>query len=103
MVPVRRTNPFTGRSEVADVRMNVEVDEKLLEQIAGRTGGKAYRATDADTLERVFAEIDGLERTPLQVKRYVRYREGFQPLAWSALALSVLPILFSFLGVTIEP
>jgi len=103
LVPVRRTNPFTGRSEVADVRMNVEVDEKLLQEIAGRTGGKAYRATDADALEQVFAEIDRLERTPLQVKRYVRYREGFQPLAWSALTLTLLPLLFSLLGVTIEP
>jgi len=103
MVPVRRTNPFTGRVETVDVRMNVEVDEKLLQQIAARTGGKAYRATDADALERVFGEIDRLERTPLQVKRYVRYRESFQPFAWSALALAAAPLLLGLLGVTVEP
>jgi Ca-activated chloride channel family protein len=102
-VPVRVRNPFTGRVEVRDVTMRVEVDEKLLAEIARRTGGRFYRATDPNALARVFAEIDRLERTPLQVKRYVRYREGFQPFAWSALAFAAAPLLLALAGATIEP
>jgi Ca-activated chloride channel homolog len=102
-VPVQVRNPLTGRVETREVTMRVEVDEKLLAEIARRTGGRFYRAADADALERVFAEIDRLERTPLQVKRYVRYREGFQPLAWAAIALAGAPLLLALVGVTIEP
>jgi Ca-activated chloride channel family protein len=102
-VPVQVRNPLTGRIETRDVTMRVEVDEKLLAEIARRTGGRFYRAADADALSRVFAEIDRLERTPLQVKRHVRYREGFQPLAWGALALAATPLLLALAGATIEP
>ncbi|HEX9800094.1 MAG TPA: VWA domain-containing protein [Thermoanaerobaculia bacterium] len=102
-VPVQLRNPLTGRIETRDVTMRVEVDEKLLAEIARRTGGRFDRATDADALERVFAEIDRLERTPMQVKRYVRYREGFQPFAWAAFALAAAPLLLALAGVTIEP
>ena len=103
LVPVQRRNPFTGRLETRDVTMRVEVDEELLRRIAERTGGRFYRATDGDALTRVFAEIDRLERTPLQVKRYVRYEESFQPFAGAALALTLLPLLLAPLGLTVEP
>lgn len=102
-VPVRVRNPITGRIETRDTTMHVEVDEELLAGIASRTGGRFYRATDSDALEQVFAEIDRLERTPLQVKRYVRYREDFQPFVWAALALVTVPLLLTLVGTTIEP
>lgn len=103
LVPVQMRHPVTGRLEERDVTMRVEVDERLLAEIARRTGGRFYRATDADALAQVFAEIDRLERTPLAVKRYVRYREAFPPLAWAALACVVAPLALAWLGVTIEP
>lgn len=103
MVPIQLRNPVTRRIEQRDVPMRVEVDEKLLAEIAQRTGGQFYRATDARALERVFAEIDRLERTPLSVKRYVRYREAFPPIAWAAFALAAAPLALVLLGVTIEP
>lgn len=103
MVPVQVRHPVTGRIELRDVPMRVEVDEELLAEIARRTGGEFYRATDARALESVFAEIDRLERTELAVKRYVRYREAFQPAAWAAFALALAPLALVLFGVTVEP
>ncbi len=101
-VPMPFRNNF-GQTETRHVMMNVEVDEELLEKIAERTGGAFYKATDPDTLRAIFAEIDELEKTPLRIKRYVRYKEAFRPLVWSALALLALPLGLSFIGLTAEP
>ena len=102
-IKVRGRDPLTGRVVEQTVRMKVEVDEELLQKIAQRTGGRFYRTTDPDALSQVFAEIDRLERTPLQVKRYVRYQESFQPLAWAAFGLAAFPLLLGFVGATVEP
>jgi Ca-activated chloride channel family protein len=102
-VPVQVRDPRTGRVETREVDMQVEVDEELLGAIAERTGGRFYRATDADALARVFAEIDQLEKTPLEVKRYVRYEEAFVPLAWLAFACAALPVALGLTGLTVEP
>ncbi len=53
-VPVRVRDPLTGLIEQRLVQMHVEVDEKLLQSIAERTGGKFFRATDPDALAGVF-------------------------------------------------
>lgn len=102
-VPVQVRDPATGRVETRTVPMHVEVDEDLLRSISKRTSGTFYRATDPKALAGVFAEIDRLEKTPLKVKRYIRYQERFQPFAWVALALLALPLLTSTLRVTAEP
>jgi Ca-activated chloride channel family protein len=102
-VPMPVTNPLTGEREIRRVPMNLQVDEALLRQIAERTGGRFYRATDQDALRTVFADIDRLEKTPLAVKRYVRYREAFMPLAWAALLLVVVPLPLVLAGWTAEP
>ncbi len=103
--PVRLVlaDPLTGERRARKVMMEVEVDEALLETIAARTGGHYYRATSGTALEQVFAEIDRLETTPIETKRYVRYREAFPPLAWSALALLVAPLVLGLVNVTVEP
>ncbi len=102
-VPVRVRNPLTGETETRRVDMSVGVDEDLLRKIAKRTGGRFYRATDARALASVFADIDRLERSKLQVKRYVRYRESFQPFAWAALLLALGPLALTLAGITVEP
>lgn len=102
-VPVRRRDPRTGRIVEQRSMMNVEVDEDLLRAIAGRTGGRFFQATDPDSLREIFAEIDQLERTPLEIKRYIRYQETFQPWAWAALALLLAPLALVVAGLTVEP
>jgi Ca-activated chloride channel homolog len=102
-VPLPVQDPVTGRTVTRRYMMNVPVDEALMRQIAERTGGHFYRATDQESLQRIFREIDRLEKTPLQVKRYVRYREAFPPLVWAGLGLLLLPIATAGLKATAEP
>jgi len=102
-VPLPFQDPVTGRTVIRHYVMNVPVDEPLLRQIAGRTGGQFYKATDRSGLQRIFREIDRLEKTPLQVKRYVRYQETFPPLVWAGLGLLLLPFAAAGLKVTAEP
>jgi Ca-activated chloride channel homolog len=102
-VPFPVRDPVTGETEYRKVLMNLPVDEKLLQTIAQRTGGEFFLATNPESLQRIFREIDRLEKTPLQVRRYVRYRETFPPLVWAGLGLLVLPFATALLRITAEP
>jgi Ca-activated chloride channel family protein len=101
-VPVLAEDRF-GRKVVQRQLMNVSVDEPLLQAIAARTGGKFFKATDRDSLVRIFDTIDRLEKTEMQVKRYVRYQEGFMPFAWAGLVFLLLPLAGAYAKVTAEP
>jgi Ca-activated chloride channel family protein len=57
----------------------VKIDEELLNEIAGKTGGRYFRATDANALSRVFRQIDELEKTPVVITRYARHDELTRP------------------------
>jgi Ca-activated chloride channel family protein len=66
----------------------VRIDEPLLNDIAKTTGGRYYRARDAAALQRIYDEINQLEREPVRTRSYVRYTELFRwPLYFAALAL----------------
>ena len=54
-----------------------EIDEETLKSIAERTNGKYFRATNISGLEQVYATIDELERTEVEIKEYTRYKELF--------------------------
>lgn len=102
-VPMPFRNPLTGREEVRRALMDVEVDEELLREIAERTSGKFFEATNPQGLRDVFAEIDRLETTPLQIKQYTRFEEAFEPWAQGALALLFLPFILRLTKVSLEP
>ncbi|MGH9380027.1 MAG: VWA domain-containing protein [Thermoanaerobaculia bacterium] len=102
-VPLPATHPITGERVLRRVLMTMDVDHEVLQAIAKRTGGRAFEATDEEALAQIFAAIDRLETTPLEVKRYVRYREAFPPFAWAGLALLALPLLTAACGWTVEP
>ncbi len=78
-------DPIFGKRYVP---MPVEIDEATLTQIAELTKGKYFRATDRQSLEKIFAEIDQLEKTKVEVKQFTRYRELF--VHWLALALGLV-------------
>jgi Ca-activated chloride channel family protein len=102
-VPFPTRDPLTGQTFYRKVPMNLPVDEKLLRTIAQRTGGHYFLATDPESLRRIFREIDQLEKTPLQVRRYVRYREAFPPLVWAGLGFLAFPLATALLRITAEP
>lgn len=54
-----------------------EIDEKTLIEIAKRTNGQYFRATNEAALEDIYARIDELEKTEIEVREYTRYREMF--------------------------
>jgi Ca-activated chloride channel family protein len=77
-----------GRQHLQPTR--VEIDEQTLQQIAERTSGRYFRATDGPGLQQVVAEIDQLERSEIVELRYLNYRELFAPFVLGALALIFL-------------
>ena len=77
----------------------VRIDEALLTDIARESGGRYFRARDAAALQRIYDQIDQLEREPVQTKSYVRYTELFRwPLAVALLALTVELVLAAWRG-----
>jgi Ca-activated chloride channel family protein len=70
----------------------VDVDEPTLQKIAVMTNGKYFRATNTSALKEVFKEIDGLEKTKMEVKSYRSYTQLFYP--WALVGLSVLLVEF---------
>ncbi|WP_295901117.1 vWA domain-containing protein [uncultured Bdellovibrio sp.] len=55
------------------------VNEELLERMAKDTGGKYYRATNEGALQRIFNDIDNLEKTKIDVNKFTNYTEQFPP------------------------
>lgn len=70
----------------------VELDEPLLEYIAQVSGGRYFRARDGQALQRIYQQIDQLERSPIRARRFVRYHELY---LWP-LALAFLALLLEF-------
>ena len=58
-------------------QMPVDVDEDTLRAIAGKTKGKYYRADSSDTLHRIYDDIDHLEKTDAEVKKFTYHEEMF--------------------------
>jgi Ca-activated chloride channel family protein len=54
------------------------VNDDLLGRMASETGGKYFRANKANSLQLVFSEIDNLEKTKIDVNKYVRYNEEYR-------------------------
>ena len=73
----------------------VDIDEDTLTQIAKRTGGKYYRADKTETLRSVYDEIDQLEKTEVEVKKYQRYRELFPLVALPGLVVLLLEVILN--------
>ncbi len=65
--------------------IETKIDEESLKNIASITGGKYFRATNERMLNEVFAEIDSLEKTSLDVTRYTQTEENFMPWVFFAL------------------
>lgn len=71
----------------------VEIDEALMKQIAEKTNGLYFRATDNEKLEAIYQEIDKLEKTEIEETKFYNYDEKFRPLVLLAGAFLLLEIL----------
>ena len=70
----------------------VDIDEDTLQKIANMTGGKYYRADNAQKFQAIYGEIDKLEKTEAEVKKYAHYDELFVWMIAPGLALLLLEV-----------
>lgn len=75
---------------------DVQIDEQLMKKISSETGGKYFRATNTIALQRIYDEIDKLEKTKVEITSYKRYAEHFFPLAMLALACLLLEVVLRY-------
>lgn len=91
-LPVMIQDAF-GRQVKRYRPMHSAVNEELLGNMAKQTGGKFWRATTTSGLKSVFAEIDRLEKSKVEVNQFTKYRELFQKYLKFGLALFILGLV----------
>ena len=77
------------------VWQQVDIDDEGLTRIAKECGGEYFRATDTDSLTRIYRQIDRLERTEKEVTKYAEYDELFAWFCLPALGLLLLEIVLA--------
>lgn len=77
----------TGPFGVQYANLPVSIDDELLTEIADVTGGRYFRATNTEALDSVYRQIDQLERTSVDVSRYVSYTPRYLPFLFLAALL----------------
>ena len=73
----------------------VEIDEKLMQEIATTTNGKYFRATDNKKLEAIYDEIDRLEKSKITENRFMMFDEQFRPWLLIGMFLLALEMILS--------
>ena len=87
--------PYPFPAQYGGVQMvPVEIDEPLLQEIASRTGGKYFRATDNTKLLEIYNEINKMEKSILQVESVAQYKELFFYFAMVAFLAVLAEIIF---------
>ena len=75
------------------VNMRADVDTETLSQIAAQTDGNFYRATNTAELKNIYRDIDKLEKTKMDVKKFSKRYEAYQPFALAAVLALLLELL----------
>lgn len=79
-------------------QMKVQIDEELLQKIAGMTEGRYYRADNNRKLKEIYKEIDTLEKSKIDIQEFRKKHEAFLPFALLALALFSLEVILRYLA-----
>jgi Ca-activated chloride channel family protein len=101
IAPTPVFNPQTGKpitdmfGNVMYQNQRVHFNEAGLKEVAKIADGQFYRATDTQSLERIFADIDKLEKTTVSVKKYQQYRDLFPMCIATGLGLLIAQLLLS--------
>ncbi len=91
--PIPYQHPVFGKQYIRNPDGTLyltHLDENTLKQIAQLTGGKYFRATDSDSLRRIYKKIDKLEKTKIKAKQYYQYDEKFNVFLWISVFLLLL-------------
>ena len=85
--------PMPVAGGVQYVNIPVEIDNKTLSEIAALTDGNFYRATNNKELQQIYHDFDKLEKSKMNVKKFSKRYEAYQPFALVAVLLLLLEIL----------
>ncbi len=75
----------------------VEIDEELLKNVANKTGGLYFRATDNKKLEEIYNEINKLEKTELEEIKYSDSEEKYRLLIVAAIGLIFVELILKYI------
>ncbi len=87
--PVKTVDPFGRETEIYQYLTDA-INEELLNEIASRTGGRAFRAAEDGVMQKIFATIDTLEKTKVETQTLTRFSEE----AWPWLLVAFFMLLF---------
>ncbi len=73
--------------------MEVKIDENMLQEISRLTDGKYFRATNNQKLIDIYKEIDKLEKSKIEVKKFSSKNEEFFPLVIILALLLIIDIV----------
>lgn len=76
------------------IKVETQIDERMLKEIAKMTGGEYFRAQDQRGLREVFRQIDRLEKTEITVENFVTYEEQYFWFLWPALLFFILELVW---------
>jgi Ca-activated chloride channel family protein len=88
MMPVK--HPIWGKRYV---KVEEELDEELLSEIAKKTGGNYFRAKDPEGLVTIFDRIDKMEKSEVKVHKYTNYREYFRPIIFAGFLILIAGVI----------
>jgi len=87
-------DPVWGRQYVKIPEQ--ELDENTLAKIAETSGGRYFRATDTESLKKIFEQIDKMEKTDIKTVKYTSYTELAGFLMWPAFAMFLFELFLSY-------
>lgn len=88
--------PYQTPIGVQYTTISGQFDERTLQQIADKTDGKYFRATNNASLKAIYEEIDQMEKTKIRVREFSKKSENFAMFLWAALACLMLEVVLRF-------
>ena len=85
--------PMPVAGGVQYVNIPVEIDTRTLSDIAATTDGNFYRATNNRELKQIYQDIDKLEKTKMDVKKFSKRYEAYQPFAILLLVVLLIEVV----------
>ncbi len=95
-MPVQVQDPFSGQVVRQMQMFESDLNEQLLTNIADLTGGKFFRATDANKFRSIYDQIDKMEKTVIRTKVYSSFDEKFYGWLWAGFIVLLLEFLLHY-------